>query len=87
MQMKYSNGFTRWQESSLSLIAFALSIACAAIAFKRMDMGVAYALWSGLGTLAAVAIGIICFDEPSTLMKMAFVGMIAVGLVGLNMVS
>ncbi len=87
LQMKYSSGFTRLNESSLSLVAFALSIACAAIAFKRIDMGLAYAIWSGLGTLAAVAIGIIYFQEPSSLVKLAFVGMIAIGLVGLNMVS
>ncbi len=86
-QMKYSDGFTKPQASLLTMIAFALSITLAALAFKRIDMGIAYAVWSGMGTVAAVAVGILYFDEPSSLIKLACVALIAIGLIGLNVSS
>jgi quaternary ammonium compound-resistance protein SugE len=50
-------------------------------------MGVAYAVWSGMGTVAAVAVGILYFDEPSSLIKLGCVALIAIGLIGLNVSS
>ncbi|MDD9898999.1 MAG: multidrug efflux SMR transporter [Candidatus Melainabacteria bacterium] len=87
VQLKLSDGFTKFDYSFNTVVLFLLSFACAAFAFKKIDLSLAYALWSGLGTVGIIAVGILYFDEPSSLMKMFFTGLIIVGAIGLNYYS
>jgi len=54
------------------------------MALKWIDVSVAYAIWSGLGTIMIVAIGALYFREPLTAMRIVCVGLIILGVVGLN---
>jgi len=87
VQMKLSDGFTKTDASVSTVALFILSFLCASFAFKKIDLGLAYALWSGLGTVGIIAAGILFFDEPSNLMKIGFTTLIVIGVIGLNFTS
>jgi small multidrug resistance pump len=87
IQLKLSDGFTKLDSSVGTVLLFTLSFVFAAVAFKKIDLSLGYSLWSGLGTLGIIAVGIFYFDEPSSLSKLAFAGLIIVGVVGLNLNS
>ena len=52
---------------------------------KRMDVSIAYAIWSGLGTALIAIIGSIYFNEPMTLVKLVSLGLVIIGVFGLNL--
>jgi quaternary ammonium compound-resistance protein SugE len=56
-------------------------------AIKTLPMGTAYAIWTGIGALGAVLVGIIVFNEPKDAMRLVFVGFILVGIIGLKVTS
>ena len=81
--MKLSEGFTRTIPSIFIFVFYALSFTALTMALKRIDVSVAYAIWSGVGTALIVIIGAVHFREPMTLIKVVSVGMIIIGVVGL----
>ncbi len=83
--MKLSEGFTKLIPSVLLFIFYALSFAGLTLTLKWIDVSIAYAIWSGLGTLLIVAIGIFFFNEPVTAVKILCIALIIVGAVGLNL--
>ncbi|MFH1231936.1 MAG: multidrug efflux SMR transporter [Planctomycetota bacterium] len=83
--MKLSNGFTRLMPSIAMFIFYALSFIFLTFAIKKIDIGVAYAIWSGLGTACIGVIGIGLFKEPATAIKFISLGLIIIGIVGLNL--
>jgi small multidrug resistance pump len=83
--MKLSNGFTKLIPSLVMFIFYILSFVSLTFAIKKIDIGVAYAVWSGLGTAFIGLIGIGLFKEPATAVKFIFLGLIIVGVVGLNL--
>lgn len=87
IQLKLSNGFSDVNHSVNTVILFALSFIFAAFAFKKIDLSLAYALWSGFGTIGIIGAGILFFDEPSNLIKLGFASLIVIGVIGLNYCS
>ena len=85
--MKLSEGFTKTIPSILIFIFYGLSFTMLTFALKKLDISVAYAIWSGVGTALVVTIGMIWFKEPLTVIKIASVGLIILGVVGLEMGS
>lgn len=85
--MKLSEGFTKWVPSSLMALFYALSLSLLTFALKRIDVSIAYAIWSGVGTALISAIGIFFFKEPVTAAKILSLGMIIAGVVGLQLSS
>ena len=83
--MKLSQGFTKLGPSVAMAVFYALSFGGLTLALKGIDVSVAYAIWSGLGTALIAAIGILWFREPATAMKMLSLGLIVAGVVGLNL--
>ena len=72
----------------LILIAgFAASFALLYMAFRHLDISVAYAVWTGLGTAGAVFMNMLFFGESKTLKRVLSVGLIIIGVVGLKAVS
>lgn len=69
------------------LLAYGLSLVFLSLALKKIDVGVAYAIWSGLGIVAIEVIGVVFFKESINFSKAAFMLMILVGTVGLNFSS
>lgn len=85
--LKYTEGFTRWWPSVLTIIAMALSVVLLAQATKTLPLGTAYAVWVGIGTVGAFAAGILLFNEAVNAMRLVSVGLIIAGLVGLKLTS
>jgi small multidrug resistance pump len=83
--MKLSDGFSRPLPSVLIFVFYAGSFYFLTLALKRFDVSIAYAVWSGLGTALIATIGIAYFKEPVTLLKLASLALIIVGVVGVNL--
>jgi len=83
--MKLSQGFTKLTPSVLIFVFYGLSFVALTLCLRYMDVSVAYAVWSGLGTLLIAAIGIAYFKEPLTLVKIGSLVLIIVGVIGVNL--
>ncbi len=83
--MKLSQGFTRPLFSVLLFVFYLGSILLLTLALKRIEVGVAYAIWSGVGTAAIAVIGILFFSESVGLAKIICLTMIVGGVIGLNL--
>ena len=83
--MKISDGLSRLVPSVLLFICYAISFALLSFALKRIDVSLAYAVWSGVGTAVISAIGIFYFQEPATALKLISLSLIIAGVVGLNL--
>jgi small multidrug resistance pump len=82
--MKLSSGFARILPTALMALFYACSFGCMTLAIKRIDLSVAYAVWSGFGVALIAAIGIWQFREPLTLLKLVGTAAIIVGVIALN---
>ena len=85
--LKYTDGFTKPVPSILTGFAIAASMFLLAVAAKTIPIGTAYAVWVGIGTVGAVILGIILFDEPRDLSRLFFVALLVVSLVGLKLTT
>ena len=83
--MKLSEGFTKTVPSILLFLFYTLSFGMLTLALKRIDVSLAYAVWSGVGTALIATIGILWFKEPASALKLVSIGLIIVGVVCLNM--
>ena len=83
--MKLSEGFTRLVPSILLVVFYTLSFGMLTLALTKIDVSVAYAIWSGVGTALIASIGVLWFKEPATAMKLISLGLIIMGVVGLNL--
>jgi small multidrug resistance pump len=83
--MKLSEGFTRMVPSILLVVFYTLSLGMLTLALKKIDVSVAYAIWSGVGTALIATIGVLWFKEPATALKLISLGLIIIGVVGLNL--
>lgn len=83
--MKLSNGFTVLLPSIGLVVFYAICFTFLTMALKSIDVGIAYAIWSAVGTALIVAIGIIFFHESINAMKLISICLVIVGVVGLNL--
>jgi small multidrug resistance pump len=83
--MKLSEGFTKLGPSILLVVFYTLSFGMLTLALKRLEVSIAYAVWSGVGTALIAAIGVLWFKEPVTALKLISLGLIITGVVGLNL--
>jgi small multidrug resistance pump len=82
--LKLSNGFTKLWPSVIVVFGYCLSFFLLSLALKRMGVGTAYAIWSGLGTVIVTMIGVLYFKEPVSALKVVSVILVIIGVVGLN---
>lgn len=87
VSLKYSEGFSKFWPSAITVVAMALSIYLLAIALKSLPLGTAYTVWTGIGAIGAVIYGMIMFDEPKDILRILFVMMIIAGIVGLKAIT
>ncbi len=83
--MKLSDGYTRLLPSIAVFVFYFFSFSSLGLALKILDVSVAYAIWSGVGTAAIAIIGTVWFREDLTASKVLWLAMIIVGVVGLNL--
>ena len=85
--MKYSEGFTDLKFSILTIIGMIFSFLFLSQATKSLPLGTAYAVWTGIGALGAVIVGIVLFKEAVTAARIFFVSLLLIGIVGLKATS
>lgn len=85
VSMKLSEGFTKLIPSVLIFVFYAASFAVLTLALKKIDVGVAYAVWAGVGTAMIAIIGVMYFKEPFSALKAFSIVLIIAGVVGLNL--
>ncbi len=85
--LKYTEGFTRLVPSVLTVAAMIVSLALLGLALKTLPVGTAYAVWTGIGSVGTAALGIYLFGEPATAARLASIGLIVAGIVGLKLVT
>ncbi len=85
--MKYTHGFTKLIPSVLTLVSMILSVYLLSLATKQIPIGTAYAVWTGIGIAGTSILGVIIFNEPVEVLKVVFILMILVAIVGLKVIS
>jgi quaternary ammonium compound-resistance protein SugE len=85
--LKYTDGFTRLWPSLWTVAAMILSLGFLGLALKTLPVGTAYAVWTGIGAIGTVLLGIYLFSEPATATRLACIGLILAGIVGLRVVT
>ena len=85
--LKYTDGFSRLWPSVGTILAMILSLAFLGLALKTLPVGTAYAVWTGIGAVGTVILGIVLFAEPATGLRLGCVGLILAGIIGLKLVT
>lgn len=85
--LKYTEGFSRLVPSVLTVAAMVISIVLLGVALKTLPVGTAYAVWTGIGAVGTALLGIYLFGEPATAARLASIGLIVAGIVGLKLVT
>ena len=82
-----SEGFSHIYISIFTVISMIASFYFLAVALKNIPLGTAYAIWTGIGTLGTVILGIILFKEPVSVMRFVCIALILFGITGLKLLS
>ncbi|CAG0974724.1 MAG: quaternary ammonium compound efflux SMR transporter SugE [Rhizobiaceae bacterium] len=85
--LKYSAGFTKFWPSVATIVAMVISLLLLGLALKNLPLGTAYAVWTGIGTIGTVILGIFLFAESADIVRLACIGLIVAGIVGLKLVT
>ena len=85
--LKYTAGFTRPWPSFLTMVALVLSVGLLALAVRDLPLGTAYAVWTGIGTVGTVIVGIAVFGESASALRLLCLSAIVGGIIGLKLVS
>lgn len=85
--LKYTEGFTRLWPTVFTGASLLVSMALLGLAMKSLPLGTAYAVWTGIGAVGTVILGIVLFKEPATAARLVCVGLIVAGILGLKLFS
>jgi quaternary ammonium compound-resistance protein SugE len=85
--LKYTAGFTRPFPTVLTVASMIASLGLLGLSLKTLPLGTAYAVWTGVGTLGTAILGIVLFGEAASAPRLACIGLITAGIVGLKLVS
>lgn len=82
--MKYSEGFSKIWPSVITIVCMAISVVLLAMSLKILPVGTAYAVWTGIGAVGTVILGILLLKEPYGFFRIFFIFLIIIGIVGLK---
>lgn len=85
--MKYSEGFTKLMPSVFTIVTMTVSVFMLAFAMKSLPVGTAYAVWTGIGAVGTVVMGIMLFGDSTSPARVFCVALILIGIIGLKFVS
>ena len=85
--LKYTDGFSRLIPTVWTVASMIISLALLGLALKTLPVGTGYAVWTGIGTIGTAILGIALLGEPATALRLACIGLILAGIVGLKLVS
>ena len=87
ISLKYAQGFTRLGPSVATIALMIFSFGFLSIALRTLPVGTAYTVWTGIGAVGTVFLGIVLFQEPIEVRRLTCIGLIVIGVVGLRLVS
>ena len=87
ISLKFSDGFTRLWPSVALVAAFAISFSLLSVAAREIHIGTAYAVWTGIGAAGTAVIGMIRFGESRRFMRIACLGLVIAGGIGMKLFS
>ena len=85
--LKYSDGLTRFWPTAATLAAIGLSFAMMAVALKSLPFGTAYAVWTGIGAVGSIVVGMLVYSESADPFRLLCLTLIVAGIVGLKLNS
>jgi quaternary ammonium compound-resistance protein SugE len=85
--LKYTDGFTRLWPSIGTAVAMLISVVLLGLAMRTLPVGTAYAVWTGIGAVGTVILGIALFGDPATPARLLCVALIVSGILGLKLTS
>jgi quaternary ammonium compound-resistance protein SugE len=85
--LKYTQGFTRLWPSLWTIVAMALSLGLLGLALKQLPLGTAYAVWTGIGSVGTVLIGIWLLGESADPLRLGCIALILAGILGLKLTA
>jgi quaternary ammonium compound-resistance protein SugE len=87
ISLKYTEGFSKLWPSVFTIVCMIISMGLLAYAVKHLPIGTAYAIWTGIGAVGTAILGIILFNESKELVRIFFILLIVIGIVGLKLFS
>jgi quaternary ammonium compound-resistance protein SugE len=85
--LKYSDGLTRFWPTAATVIAILLSFVLMALALRSLPFGTAYAVWTGIGAVGSIIVGMMLFSESADPVRIICLTLIVAGIVGLKLNS
>jgi quaternary ammonium compound-resistance protein SugE len=85
--LKYTEGFTKLWPSVGTIVAMIVSLGLLGVAMKSLPVGTSYAVWVGVGAVGTALLGIVLLGEPATAGRLASLGLIVAGIIGLKLSS
>ena len=85
--LKYTEGFSRLWPSVITAVAMAISVVLLGWAMRSLPMGTAYAIWTGIGSVGTVILGIVLFGESASVIRLMCIGCIIAGILGLKFLA
>ena len=85
--LKYSDGLTRFWPTVATVFAITLSFALMALALRSLPFGTAYAVWTGIGAVGSIVLGMLLYSEPTDPVRIICLTLIIAGMVGLKLNS
>ena len=85
--LKYTEGFTKLWPSVITIVTMILSFYFLSTAVKTIPIGTAYAIWTGIGAVGTAMLGIFLFGESKEFIRLFFIFLIVIGIVGLKIFS
>lgn len=84
---KYTHGFTRLWPTVVAAVSVVISLGLLGVALRTLPLGTAYTVWTGIGAIGTVVLGIVLFGERASPMRLACVALILAGIIGLRLTS
>jgi quaternary ammonium compound-resistance protein SugE len=85
--LKYTEGFTRLWPTVGTVAAMAISVGLLGVAMRDLPVGTAYAVWTGIGAVGTVILGIVLMGDSANAARLVCVGLILAGIIGLKLTS
>src|SRR3954453_7434313 len=85
--LKYTEGFTRLWPTLGTVASMIISLGLLGLALRTLPLGTAYAIWTGVGTVGTALLGMALFDEATDIIRLACIGLIVAGIVGLKLLT
>lgn len=85
--MKLSHGFTKLNYTIMTIVGLALSMGLLALAVKKMPMSLAYPIWTGIGAVGSIIVGVFLFGDKLSPLTWGFVILLLISIVGIKFTS